>query len=244
MDEKQIRGVRESYDRLSEEYARRIYGELAHKPFDREQLDRFARQTRAGLVCDIGCGPGHVARYLHDAGAKVIGLDLSPRMLEVARELNPAIPFEAGDMFALPFADEALAGIAAFYAIVNIPEPSLPAVFRELHRVLRAGGLLLIAFHTGGESLFVDELWGQRITMNFHFFETQSIERLLTAAGFTLEQSLERSPYAPEVEHQSRRSYIFARKPGLACPALRESQPSCENHHRAFLEARARGGIV
>jgi SAM-dependent methyltransferase len=213
MDEKQIRNVRESYDRLSVEYARRIYGELAQKPFDREQLDRFARETQRGLVCDVGCGPGHVARYLHDAGANAMGLDLSPRMIEIARELNPAIPFEAGDMFALPIATESLAGISAFYAVVNIPEPSLPAVFREMYRVLRKGGVLLIAFHVGGESLFVDELWGQRVTMNFHFFETQSIERLLTAAGFTLEQSLERDPYAPEVEHQSRRAYIFARKP-------------------------------
>jgi ubiquinone/menaquinone biosynthesis C-methylase UbiE len=212
MDENQIRNVRESYDRLSDEYARRIYGELARKRFDREQLDRFARETHGGLVCDVGCGPGHVARYLHDAGAKAMGLDLSPRMIEIARELNPAIQFEAGDMFALPFADESLAGIAAFYAIVNIPEPSLPAVFREMYRVLGKGGMLLVAFHIGGESLFVDELWGQRVTMSFHFFETQSIERLVTAAGFTLEQSLERDPYDPEVEHQSRRSYIFARK--------------------------------
>jgi SAM-dependent methyltransferase len=213
MDEKQIRGVRESYDRLSEEYARRIYGELAHKPLDRELLDRFARETRGGLVCEVGCGPGHVARYLHDAGADAMGLDLSPRMIEIARELNSKMRFETGDMLALPLASGSLAGVAAFYAIVNIPESSLPAVFAEMYRVLRPGGLLLLAFHIGGESLFVDELWGQRVTMNFYFFETKAIERLLLAAGFTIDDIIERDPYAPEVEHQSRRAYIFARKP-------------------------------
>jgi SAM-dependent methyltransferase len=213
MDEKQIRGVRESYDRLSEEYARRIFGELAHKPLDRELLDRFARETRRGVVCDVGCGPGHVARYLHDAGADAMGLDLSPRMIEIARELNSKMRFETGDMLALPLASGSLAGVAAFYAIVNIPESSLPAVFAEMYRVLRPGGLLLLAFHIGGESLFVDELWGQRVTMNFYFFETKAIERLLLAAGFTIGDIIERDPYAPEVEHQSRRAYIFARKP-------------------------------
>jgi SAM-dependent methyltransferase len=213
MDEKQIRGVRESYDRLSEEYARRIFGELAHKPLDRELLDRFARETRRGVVCDVGCGPGHVARHLHDAGADAMGLDLSPRMIEIARELNSKMRFETGDMLALPLASGSLAGVAAFYAIVNIPESSLPAVFAEMYRVLRPGGLLLLAFHVGGESLFVDELWGQRVTMNFYFFETKAIERLLQAAGFTIDDIIERDPYPPEVEHQSRRAYIFARKP-------------------------------
>jgi len=213
MDQNQIREVRESYDRLSDEYARRIYGELAHKPLDREFLDRFVRDASGGLVCDIGCGPGHVARYLHETGAEAIGLDLSPRMIEIARGLNPAIQFEVGDMLALPLATDSLAGIAAFYAIVNIPESSLPDVFREMYRVLRKGGLLLIAFHIGGDSLFVDELWGRRVTMNFYFFKTEAIQRLLVAAGFSVEETIEREPYATQVEHQSRRAYIFAHKP-------------------------------
>jgi SAM-dependent methyltransferase len=140
--------IRESYDLLAEEYARRIFDELQHKPFDRALLDRFAKQTQGrGDVCDMGCGPGHVARYLCDAGASVFGLDLSPRMLEQARRLNADIPFREGNMMSLDLADGTLAGIAAFYAIVNIPRQSLPAIFREMERVLRPGGLLLLAFH-------------------------------------------------------------------------------------------------
>ena len=83
------KSIRESYDRLAEEYARRIANELEHKPLERELLDRFARTTTGrGEICDLGCGPGHVARYLHDAGASVFGLDLSPGMIEQARKLS------------------------------------------------------------------------------------------------------------------------------------------------------------
>jgi trans-aconitate methyltransferase len=58
--------VRTSYDRVADEYVARIYGELQHKPFDREMLDRFAARVKPhGLICDLGCGPGHVARYLY-----------------------------------------------------------------------------------------------------------------------------------------------------------------------------------
>ena len=121
----------------------------------------------------MGCGPGHVARYLRDAGASVFGLDLSPGMLEQARKLNPDIPFREGNMLELDIRDGALAGIAAFYAIVNIPKRSLPAVFREMQRVLQPGGLLLLAFHTGNEVLHEDELWGQKISMDFLLFHPQ-----------------------------------------------------------------------
>ena len=167
MDDKRTRAIRESYDRLADEYARRLFNELQRKPLDRELLDRFAAEVAGnGEVCDMGCGPGHVARYLRDAGASVFGLDLSPRMLEQARQLNPDISFREGNMPALDLPDGTLAGIAAFYAIVNIPRESLPLVFREMERVLQPGGLLLLAFHMGDEVLHEDELWGRPISMD------------------------------------------------------------------------------
>jgi len=212
MDDTTTNSIRESYDRIAEEYARRISDELQHKPLDRELLDRFAKQTKGrGEVCDMGCGPGHVARYLRDAGASIFGLDLSPVMLEQARKLNPDIAFREGNMMSLDIPDGTLAGVAAFYAIVNIPKPSLSLVFREIQRVLRAGGLLLIAFHAGNETLHEDELWGQKISMDFLFFQPSEIKLGLEAAGFTIEEVIGREPY-PEVEYQSRRAYIFARK--------------------------------
>ena len=207
--------IRDSYNKIADSYARELFGELEHKPCDRELLDRFAVRMRGrGQVCDMGCGPGQVARYLHDAGAAVFGLDLSPRMVAVAQRLNPDISFREGNMMALDLPDKALAGIAAFYAIVNIPEESLRSVFREMYRVLQPGGLLLLAFHIGSEVIQKEELWGQAVSMDFFFFETLAIRRELEAAGFVTEEIIEREPYAPEVEYQSRRAYIFAKKAG------------------------------
>lgn len=207
--------VRENYDRIADEYARRFFNELLHKRLDRELLHRFAKDVAGhGEVCDMGCGPGHIARYLCDSGATVFGLDLSPKMLEQARGLNPDISFREGNMMALDLPDATLAGITAFYAIVNTPRESLPVVLREMERVLKPGGLLLLAFHIGDETLHQEELLGRHISMDFFFFPTSVIRRLLEAAGLAIEEVIERGPYAPEVEYQSRRAYIFARKPG------------------------------
>src|SRR5262245_37027789 len=107
--------IRYDYDRLAGEYAKRIAGELQHTPLDRQLLNRFATEMRTGgEVCDLGCGPGHVARYLRDAGVNVFGIDLSPGMVKQARQLNPGIVFREGNMLALDLPDEQLAGITAF----------------------------------------------------------------------------------------------------------------------------------
>jgi ubiquinone/menaquinone biosynthesis C-methylase UbiE len=220
MDGESIQSIRESYDRIADEYALRIFNELQHKPLDRDLLNRFAAEIAGrGQVCDMGCGPGHVARYLHDAGTIVFGLDLSEKMLEQARRLNPDISFRQGNMMALDLEDRTLAGIAAFYAIVNISKESLPLVFREMNRVLRPRGLLLLAFHRGDEVLHVEELWDRPISLDFFLFQPSQIRRCLEDAGLGVEDIIERGPYAPEVEYQSRRAYVFARKPSsLAQP--------------------------
>lgn len=205
--------TKESYDKVADQYVERISDELKDKPLDRKLLDRFAADVRdRGRVCDIGCGPGHVARYLHGQGVDVMGLDLSPEMVARARRLNPEIDFREGDMRALGFSDKSVAGIVAIYSLIHIPRPEMVQVLGELHRVLQPGGLLFLSFHIGEETVHLDEWWGLPVSVDFFFFQSNEITAFLTAAGFEIEEVIEREPY-PDVEHQSRRGYIFARRP-------------------------------
>jgi SAM-dependent methyltransferase len=202
-----------SYDQVADEYARRIFDELRHKPLDRQLLDRFAERVReAGPACDMGCGPGHVARYLHERGVQVCGVDLSPGMVERARRLTPGVEFRQGDMMTLEAPDGAWAGIAAFYSIIHISRDEMARALREFYRVLRPGGLLLLAFHIGDGTIHLDEWWNQKVCVDFFSFRSEQMAGYLRAAGFEIEDIIEREPY-PEVEHQSRRSYVFARRP-------------------------------
>jgi SAM-dependent methyltransferase len=202
-----------SYDTVAAEYARHLFDELSGKPFDRRLLDDFAALVRgAGPVCDLGCGPGQVARYLHDRGVEAFGIDLSPGMVAEARRLNPDVEFHPGDMLALAAPDGAWAGIAAFYSLIHIPREQMVRALRELRRVLRPGGWLLAGFHVGREVIHRDELWDQPVSIDFRFFLPGEMEGWLREAGFALETTFERAPY-PEVEYPSRRGYVLARKP-------------------------------
>ena len=209
MVDRLTRTIRENYDKLAQEYALHLFDELQHKPFDREVLTRFAHHTNnRGAVCDLGCGPGHVTRFLNDLQASVFGVDVSPHMVAEARRLNPGLDFREGDMLALDLPPGSLAGIVAFYAIVNLPPEHLSLAFTEMFRALESDGLVLMAFHVGDEIVHPDELWGVPLTMDFYLHQTATICQGLEAAGFAVEEVAEREPY-PEVEYQSRRAYIL-----------------------------------
>lgn len=206
------RATQQSYDAVAADYAARIFDELRHKPFDRAMLDRLAAiAAPLGPVCDLGCGPGQVARYLHDRGVATLGLDLSAEMVAQARRLNPEIAFQQGTMLSLPYQDHTLGGIAAFYSVIHIPRAQHPVVFPEMWRVLRPGGAVLVAFHLGDEERHIEEWWDHPVALDFYFFQRSDLEQPLTKAGFRILESQERDPY-PEVEHQSRRGYILAQK--------------------------------
>jgi len=153
-----------------------------------------------------------VARYLHERGLPVVGVDLSPAMVEEAQRPNPGIAFHQGSMLDLDFPDEAFGGIAAFYSIIHVPRHLLPRAFSEMHRTLLPGGLLLLGFHIGQEDVHLDEWMEQKVNLDFYFFDRTESERCLADAGFVVEESVERQPY-PEVEAQTRRAYIRARRP-------------------------------
>jgi SAM-dependent methyltransferase len=185
------------------------------KPFDRDCLDRLAREVgELGPICDLGCGPGQIARYLHRKDVKTLGVDLSPKIVAEAQRLNPKIHFHQGDMLSLPNEDNSWGGIAAFYCIIHIPREHVVDALREMKRVLKPSGALLVTFHIGEEIKHIDEWWEKPVNLDFAFYLPEQMEAWLKEAGFELVETLVREPN-PEVEVATRRAYLFARKPVL-----------------------------
>lgn len=214
-----------SYDSVAEEYASHFFDELSNKPFDRELLTRFAESMpQGGQACDLGCGPGHVARFLFERGVDVLGVDISAAMVAVAGRLNPGLPFEQGDMLRLKFPEGRFAGIVAFYSLIHIDRSRVPQALRELLRVLTAGGRLLVAFHVGEGEIHREEFLGRSVCFHASFFGIEEMKTSLKAAGFLIEETLSRDPY--EFEYPSQRAYILARKPDGPSAANRSAPPS------------------
>ena len=77
---------------------------------------------------------------------------------------------------------------------------------------MRRQGILLLAFHIGQQIEHLDEWWGKKVSLDFTLFETEEMKGYLKAAGFELEEVIERDPY-PDIEVPTRRAYLFAGKP-------------------------------
>jgi ubiquinone/menaquinone biosynthesis C-methylase UbiE len=175
-------------------------------------LDLFCeRRAKSGRVCEVACGPGEVAAYVANAGVHVYGIDISEKMIEVARRLSPTIHFETGDMASLNADDNSLAGIVGFYAIVNLSKQEIERALSEFYRTLQASAPLLLSFHVGDETLHVTDFLGKSTSLDFIFYPVETIKTMLESAGFHVDEIVVRSPYVA-VEHPSQRAYVFARK--------------------------------
>jgi ubiquinone/menaquinone biosynthesis C-methylase UbiE len=117
--------------------------------FDRYARDLIARARPIGpsdRVLDLGCGTGIVARALRErlgGGAKLAGVDVSPKMIAKARSLAPDIEWHEGDALALPFADGSFDLVLCQQMLQFVPD-RLKAV-REMRRVLAPRGRLLVS---------------------------------------------------------------------------------------------------
>jgi SAM-dependent methyltransferase len=97
-------------------------------------------------VLDVGCGTGIVAREAAQrvgADGRVVGLDLNPRMLEVARRVAPEIEWRHGDAGDLPFESNDFDVVVSQFAAMFFPDPAL--ALREMWRVLAPRGRLAVA---------------------------------------------------------------------------------------------------
>lgn len=205
--------TRRSYDAVADHYVASLRDELDGKPLDRALLGMLVEEAGAGSpVADLGCGPGHVAAWLAGRGAAAVGIDLSAGMVAVGHREFPGVEFRQGDLLRLPAAGEEFGAAVALYSIIHLEPAELPGAFAEMRRVLRPGGLVLVAFHAGTEVRHRDQWWDRKIDLDFRFFVPEHIARVMDGAGLPVEARLERVNYPHEVE--TRRAYLLARRPG------------------------------
>ncbi|MGW0194217.1 class I SAM-dependent DNA methyltransferase [Nonomuraea sp. NPDC003201] len=201
----------EAYDAVAVLYAELFHDALDRQPLDRAALAPFAELVRTGgagtSVAEVGCGPGHMTAHLRDLGLDAFGIDLSPVMINLAREAHPDLRFEVGSMDALDLADGELGGILSWYSIIHTPPQELPPYFAEFRRVLAPGGYLLLGFFDseGGPVMEFDH----KVTLAYRW-PIDGLAELAREAGFVEVGRMLREPQ--EDERQFRQGRLLMRR--------------------------------
>lgn len=212
----QDRRTRDAYDAVAADYARLLPDLSAETPLDLAVLDAFAAAARAGdggPVADVGCGSGRVAAHLADAGLAVLGLDLSAGMLQQARAARPDLPWAVAHAGALPLRDASLAGLLAWYSLINLRTELLPAVCAGFGRVLRPGAPVLLAFQSGGgEQVDRPTSYGHPVPLTYHRHAVEDVVQALTSSGLVLHTSVVREP--SQAHETTAQALLLARRAG------------------------------
>jgi ubiquinone/menaquinone biosynthesis C-methylase UbiE len=204
--------TRELYDTVAASYERQVAGELPRKVFDRAMLTAFAELVLAEgsvSVADIGCGPGHLTSHLATLGLEAYGIDLSPRMVEVARAAHPELRFEVGSMTSLELPANTLGGIVARYSTIHLTDVELPIAVAEFHRVLIPGGFVLLDFQVGDERVERTEAYGHAVELTAYRRPVATVAAALEQAGFKVIAQLTRAPDSREKVEQC---HLIARR--------------------------------
>ena len=142
IDERDPQAVRAMFDRIARRYD--LVNTVLSGGTDGGWRRRAARATNlkaGGSALDVACGSGKLtAELARIAGprGRVVGLDFSPQMLEVAQRDHPGIEFLEGDALKLPFDDAEFDASTVAFGLRNLSDPI--AGLREMLRVVKPGG--------------------------------------------------------------------------------------------------------
>ena len=186
--------------------------DLTHQPLDVWLLERVADLAGSDPVLDLGCGPGHVAAFLADAGATVTGLDASPRMVELAREAYPDLAFEVGDLRSLlrPRTAPAWGAVLAVQCLMHLAPSELAPAVAEMVRVLRPGGALLLSVMVGDTVTHVTEFMGHEVDAVVVRHDQADVLAAVASAGVTDVEWYRRGPLPHETDAEH--LYVLARR--------------------------------
>jgi cyclopropane fatty-acyl-phospholipid synthase-like methyltransferase len=173
--------VQTPYDLIANEWHAQRARSFREKRFLDIILPQLAPEA---TVLDVGCGTGEpIARYVSQQGFRVVGVDCSAKMLEIARQVVPGARLTHADILEVDFS-ERFAAVIAWDSIFHIGSEHHQTVFRKIHGWLESAGWLLLSLRGSGEKGFTSEMFGHTFFYSGH--EPREALRRLEMEGFQI----------------------------------------------------------
>ena len=184
--------LKETYNRIAENW------HLDHSSDDwwKEGTNAFiALLPPQSSILDVGCGSGVKSKYLIDHECKVTGIDISDKLLEIAKRTVPEGEFRELSMTDLDSLAETFDGVFAQASLLHIPKKDAGGVVKKMAERLLPGGFLYIAVKEKrddkpDEEIVTEHDYGYDYERFFSYFTIAEIEQYMTNAGLQIITSL------------------------------------------------------
>ena len=201
VDQRVIKTTIDTYDLMAEEYASCPFAsnpDIDELGFFEEHVNDLGRR-----ILDIGCAYGRDADYFRRRNFEVTAIDLSKKLLTIARATVPGVDFRLMDMRDLRFPDNFFDGVWVDTAFLHIPKVEAKSTLEGFHKVLKHGGTLFITIHGSkedrgiimesfgpDEELIATPDFGLDKLMFFAYYESDEFQKLLHETGFEVIKSV------------------------------------------------------
>ena len=226
--------AQEAYNQLADDYAARIDSKAHNAFYDRPAVLSLLPDVTGKRVLDAGCGPGAYAEWLLDHGAQVVAVDATEKMLAHARARTAnRAEFHLANLNApLDFLADASFDLVICPLVLDYIRDWTP-LFREFHRLLRPGGVLVFShghpasefflYYADGNYHEVEQVswewtgFGTVVTMPSYRRPLAAVFNPLIDAGFVLDRVLEPRPIEAFREADREHYDQLMRQPGFLC---------------------------
>ncbi|MEV2189599.1 class I SAM-dependent methyltransferase [Streptomyces phaeochromogenes] len=201
-------GQAEAFDAIGDRYDEAFphkEGQLSAGEWLIDSLPAGAR------VLDLGCGTGvPTTRQMTDAGFEVVGIDLSRRMVQLAREYVPAATFHQLDIADLrpggPHDLGRFDAVAAFFSLLMLPRVEIPLALQTIRHLLVPGGLFVLSMVEADVDNYAIPFLGNTIRVSGYVLE--DLHKVIEAGGFEIVKEVSYT-YAPAVADVPPEEQVF-----------------------------------
>ncbi|MDP1834058.1 MAG: class I SAM-dependent methyltransferase [Candidatus Moranbacteria bacterium] len=203
---KQVIGI---YNKIAKKYAEAFDNDRS----DDRYVDRLlACLGRNGRILDLGCGTGRLAGYMQAKGFEVVGVDLSEKMLEIAKRKHPGIGFILADMRELELEEKSFDAVCLAYSIFHFEKPEAREILKKANVFLRPGGFLFLIVQEGEGEVFENDPLFPEDKIFLSLYSENEMVRIAEDSGFGVVRIERCAPANQDVEFDFNKLIAICRK--------------------------------
>lgn len=181
--------LRDTYNLIAEDYYK---DHLEIENWPRKDAKQFAKLfPNNSLILDAGCGPGIKSKDLSEEGVKVLGIDISEKMIEIAKKVAPNCKYKVLDIRDLSLLGKKFDGIFAQACLLHFPKKEIPSIMKIFYDNLKKGGYVYISVKRIGpdgseEKEKIENDYGYPYKRFFSYFNEEEVRNYIEKSNFKI----------------------------------------------------------